>query len=187
VSRIKEAGVEVFIPKSQFPGDNISRYRGIVEAIGCVLRPYQRIEDLKTMIKNPERAIVMASDMTNGDADLLQTLKASLPALRVMNFAKMDDLDKLCSDELDNYEAEILSILLIARIITPEDLQDKSNSTYRMLSHLLEDYMPDGISVENYIQNIVTSATRLIKTVLKALPIAAYKAMRQSVEALWSV
>ncbi len=88
----------------------------------------------------------------------------------------MEDLSKLTADELDNYEAEILSILLIARAITPADIQDKGNPIYRMLSHLLE----------NYIQDIVTNAVRLIKTILKALPIAAYKAMKQSVEVLWS-
>jgi len=185
-SRIKEAGVEVFIPKSQFPGDNITRYRGIVEAIGGTLRPYQRIEDLKTMIKNPGRSIVMTSGITDSDAGLLETLKASMPALRVINFAKMDDLDKMSADELDNYEAEILSILLVARIITPEDFQDKGSSTYRLLSYLLEDYMPEGTAVENYIQDIVTSAARLIKTILKALPITAYKTMRQSIEVLWA-
>jgi len=180
-ARIKNAGVEAFVQKSQFPGDTISKYRNIIEGLGGKLKVYQDIKDLRTMIKNPEKSIVMLNEVISADSVLPQA-----PGLRFINFAKRDDLDKMTVSELDNYEAEMFSILLIARIITPEDLADKSNPVYRMLSHLLENYMPDGISVENYIQDIVTNAVRLIKTILKALPIAVYEAMRQSVAVLWS-
>lgn len=185
-SRIRESGVEVFIPKSQFPGNAIVRYREIMESIGGQLRVYQHIEDLQAMIKNPAKSIVMAVGVSGNDMELLEVLKTNASELRFMNFEKMDDLNKMAADELDNYEAEMLSILLIARIITPEDFQNKGSSTYRMLAHLLEDYIPEGVTIENYIQDIVTNAARLIKTILKALPIAVYKAMRQSVEVLWS-
>ena len=185
-ARIKESGVEVFMPKSQFPGDTISKYKGIIEATGGKLRVYQHVEDLPAMIKDPARSIVMTVDVIDEDARLLQTLGASVEGIRFMNFAKMDDLDKMEPGELDNYEAEILSILLIARIITPEDFRDKGNSTYRMLSHLLEDYLPEGVLVEDYIMDIFVNAAKLIKTILKALPATAYKAMRQAVEVLWA-
>ncbi|MDP3790575.1 MAG: HEAT repeat domain-containing protein [Candidatus Omnitrophota bacterium] len=186
VSRIKEAGVEIFIPKSQFPGNTTGRYRAIIESIGGSLRVYQYVEDLQTMIKTPAKSIIMTSGISDVDAGILRLLKDQASELRLMNFAKMDDIDKMTSDELDNYEADIFSILLLTRVITPEDFQDKGSPTYRMLSHLLEDYMPEELSVENYIEGIVTNADRLIKTILKALPITVYRAMRQSVEVLWS-
>ncbi|MCX5679000.1 MAG: hypothetical protein NTY76_07870 [Candidatus Omnitrophica bacterium] len=185
-SRIKEAGIEVFIPKSQFLGDTIAKYRGVVESIGGKLRVYQNIEALQGMVEYPAKSIIMTAGISEGDMALLQSLKASMGQLRFMNFAKMEDLSTMSVEEVDNYQADILSILLIARIITPEDFQDKGSPTYRMLAHLLEDYMPEGVAVENYIQDIVTNAARLVKTILKALPVAAYKVMRQSVEVLWA-
>ena len=185
-TRIKEAGAEVFIPKSQFRGDGISKYRGIVETIGGKLRVYQNIEDLQNMITNPEKSIIMTTDVDDKDVNFLQNLNLKMENLRFMNFARMEDFDKMGLEELDNYEAEILSILLAARIITQEDFQDKGSPAYRMLSHLLEDYMPDNVSVESYIQDMVMNAARSIKTILKALPITVYKVMRQSVEVLWA-
>jgi len=185
-TRIKESSAELFVRKSQFPGDTIIRYKGVIEAIGGRLRIYQNVEDLETMIKNPAKSIVMIVDSKDKDTEFLGALKAKAPELRLMNFAKMDGLDKMETDELDNYQAEILGILLIARSITPEDFQDKGSSTYRLLAHLLEDYIPEGLTVEDYIEGIVTNAARLIKTILRALPITAYKVMRQAVSVLWS-
>jgi hypothetical protein len=176
----------VFVPKSQFPQDTIGKYRNALESIGGKLRVYQNVDDLDGMITNPGKSIVMTVDIKDSDVKILESLKANKNALRFLNFAKMKDLDKLSPDELDNYEGEMLGILLVARIITSEDFQDKGSSAYRMLSHLLEDYMPEGISVENYIQDIVVNAARLIKTILKALPATAYKVMKQSVEVLWA-
>jgi hypothetical protein len=185
-TKIKEAGIEVFVPKSQFPGDTAGKYRRAIEAVGGKLRAYQKIEDLQNLVKNPAKSIVMTSGMTGDDLALVEALKAGNSKLRFMSFEKVEELESMGVDELDNYQADILGILLVARVITPEDCLDQGNPTYRLLLHLLEDYMPDGVSVENYVNDIVTNASRFIKTILKALPITAYKTMRQSMEVLWS-
>ena len=186
-ARIKGSGIEVFMPKSQFPRDSIIKYRSALEAIGSQLRVYQDVKDLESMIQNPAKSIVMTTGLSESDAALLESLKARSEQLRFMSFAKMEDLNTMSVDEIDNYQAEILGILLVARIITPEDLKDSGNPTYRLLSHLLEAYMPEGLLVDEYIKDIVNNVARLIRTILKALPIEAYKEMRTAVAVLWSV
>jgi len=190
-AKIKEFGVEIFAPKSQFPGNSLCQCKRILESSGGKLITYQYIEDLKERITNPGKSIIMTVDATKEELQFLLELrdlkkKEKNEYLRSMNFAKMENLDKMNPEEVGNYEAAFLSILLEARIITPEDLQDKGSPTYRMLSLLLKDYMPENVPVENYIQDIVTDEARLINTILKALPKTTYKVMRHSVEVLWS-
>jgi hypothetical protein len=185
-SRLKNAGIEVFVRKSQFPGDTIATYKEIVESMGNKLRPYQKVEDLEGMVTDPSKSIIMTTDVTEPESAVLEALKAKAPALRFMNFAQMEDLDKMEPVEFENYQADVLSILLLARVITPEDIKDNGNITYQLLLHLLEEYMPEGTTVDSYIKDIVANAARLIKTILKALPATAYKTMRQAVEVLWA-
>jgi hypothetical protein len=177
--------------KSCFPKNTYAFYRQQVEAVKGKLVIYQNAEDLDGMIDDPDKSIVMNTyredDPKREDTlNSLQSLKLKHSGLRVMNFERMEDLDKMDDSELHNYLTETLSILMLSRIITPEESQDKGSSIYRMLSHLLEDYMPDGVSVENYIESIVNSAARFIKTILRALPATTYKMMKHAVEVLWS-
>lgn len=184
-SKIKDSGVEIFLPRHQFQGDTVIRYKDIVEGIGGTLRIYQSVDDLGGMLINPDRSIVMTSGLTPSEMSYVAGLRLIHGKARFMNFEKMN-LDKMTKLQIDNYHAETLAILLVARIITASDFEDKGNPTYRMLAHLLEAHIAPA-EIDDYIQDLVNNSVNLIKKVLKALPIAVYEVMKPAVQVLWSV
>jgi len=195
--RVKESGIEVFVPASQVPGGVQPQFRRILDTVfGDRLTFYQRIEDLAGMIKNPEKSIVMTVDLTDNDIASLEKLKTDLRKLRFMNFENVD-IKKLSKEELrvelENYLAETISILLVARAITADDTRDKASPMYRMLSHLLESRMAETSQIDSYIAAItdvsvdpISKLRYLLKAILKAMPVAVYKLMKPAVEVLWS-
>ena len=192
-AKIKDLQIEVFVPKSQLPNDMTAEFRRTLESIfGDRLRPYQDVEDLATMIKDPEKTIVMTVDLTKGQIDSLEKMKADLGRTRFMNFEKMDT-DKMTRSETENYFAEVLGILLVTRAITAEESRDKTSRMYQMLAHLLENHAPDMKEIDNYIQTVadnsidpIAKLRYVLKAILKAVPIAVYKLMKPAVEVLWS-
>jgi hypothetical protein len=101
--------------------------------------------------------------------------------------------DAISDEEYTNYVAETLSILLAARVISEEDANDAGSPAYRVLAHLLELHMDDPQALDGYIKNIASGSIDpirrlqyLLKNILKAIPVTAYKLMRPAVEVLWS-
>jgi len=103
------------------------------------------------------------------------------------------NIGEMTQAEHENYIAETLSMLLVARAITPEEAQDPGAVMYQMLAHFLESHMQDTNEVGTYIRTMVdgsisvmTKLRYLLKTVLMAVPITAYRIMKPAVQILWS-
>ncbi|MBN2453481.1 MAG: hypothetical protein JXB40_04390, partial [Candidatus Omnitrophica bacterium] len=191
--KVKYNGIEIYIPSSQLPGDSMKKFKTPLERIfGDKLRTYQKIEDLQAMIKDPAKAVVMTVDLTETDINTLDKMKIDLRAARFMNF-EAADISAMSRDEHENYIAETLSMLVMARTLTEKDAKDKGSAIYQMLAHLLESHMDEAADVDAYIANIADSSMSpiakmryMIKAILKAVPVAAYKLMKPAVEVLWS-
>ncbi|UCD55246.1 MAG: HEAT repeat domain-containing protein, partial [Candidatus Omnitrophota bacterium] len=191
---VKDKEIEVFMPHAQFGKNMTMPFRTALQNIFADrLRTYQKLEDLDKMVKHPEKSIVMTVDLKNDQINTLKNTGIDLAKTRFMNFGPVN-IREMTQTEYENYIAETLTILLVARTITLEETQDKGSPMYRMLAHLLESHMVDTKEVDNYICTIVDSSINpitklryLLKTILKAVPITAYRIMKPAVEILWSV
>ncbi|MCM8761491.1 MAG: hypothetical protein NC933_05120, partial [Candidatus Omnitrophica bacterium] len=191
-NRIRSAALEVFVPASQMPKNTVAKFRHLTKNIfNARLSVYSDIEHLKNIIKNPGRSIVMTVDLTEDDISSLRGIEG-LGRIRFMNFERVDAAS-MESRELENYLAEMISVLLVARIIERKDAEDRSSPIYRMLACMLEKYLSPTNDMDSYILNIaddnVSPITRLryiITTILRALPIAVYKTIHPAVSVLWS-
>ena len=99
----------------------------------------------------------------------------------------------MTEEEHENYIAEMVSMLSLARLITKEDARNETSLPYQMLAHLLEAHLGDTADVGTYINTLVDTSidpiTRLrnmLKMILKAMPIVSYKIMKPAVQVLWS-
>lgn len=192
-ARIKELGIEVFIPDSQLSLDKAGKYRDTVERVfGDRLRVYRDIDDLQRMIKNPNKSIVMTINLRPFDVERLQNMQGFLSGTRFMNFEKMDT-ENMEEADIENYFAETIAILLAARVITAEEAKSKDNTAYRYLAHLLEDHVSNAADIDKYILNIADNSIPvlnrlqyILKMILKAMPITRYKIIREAVQVLWA-
>ncbi|MCM8760916.1 MAG: hypothetical protein NC933_02095 [Candidatus Omnitrophica bacterium] len=191
--RIKETPMEIFIPDSQIPGGETSRFRKVLESrFGSRLRTYQKIEDLKGMIKNPDKSVVMTVGLTPEQAAAIKNMQIDLAKTRFVNFSKTN-LGRMTAAEYENYMVETISILILSRAITAEEARDRGSYIYQMLAHLLESHMENSEEVDTYLKTITDNSmdplarlTYILKTILKAVPITAYKVMKPALEVLWS-
>jgi len=192
-SVIKDKEIEVFMPASEFSKNMTRPFRNTLENIfGDRLRIYLNLEDLKNMVKNPGKSIVMTVDLTGNQIDALKGAGIDLNLMRFINFGPVN-IGEMTPEEHENYIAETLSILLVARAITEENARDKGSLMYRMLAHLLESHMDDVKKIDTYITTIangsinpVSKLRYILKTILRAVPITAYKIIKPAVEVLWS-
>jgi hypothetical protein len=67
------------------------------------------------------------------------------------------------AQELENYFADIVGILAIARTITREEALQKDSAIYRLLAHLLERYLSDSIALADYIKFITDDDRPIIE------------------------
>ena len=158
----------------------------------ATLRKYDRLEDLQNMIKDPSRAIVMTTDLTQKDVKRIINLGIDLKKVRFVNFGSIN-VKGMNRIEHENYIAEVLSILLIAKVITEEDLKGEGSPLYRMLAYLLTGYM-ETAKIDDYIRTFVsisiTPASKLsymINAILKAVRIEKYRIMNPPIQVLCSV
>lgn len=192
-AKLKDSNIEIYMPASQLPDSLAGDFRRILEKVFADrLKTYQNIEDIAGVIKNPDRAIVMTVDLTDNQVQSLEKDTSKLEKVRFMNFEKMD-MEGMTQLERENYLAETISMLLIARSMTKNEAEDRSSRSYRLLAHLLEDRMQDKTELDNYIRSVsndsINPINRLryvLKTILKAIPVTAYKLMRHAVEVLWA-
>ena len=196
-ARIKEAEIEVYMPVSQLPNGAIRQFKIPLEKIfGDRLKVYQDVEGLKGMIKKPQNAVVMTVGLTEDDIGRLDKMGSELGRVRFMNFEEVD-ISAMRRDQgkvaYENYIAETLSMLIIARTITEEEAADKTSPMYRMFAHLLEEHMADDEEIDAYISKVadgsidpISKLRYLLKNILKAIKIEAYKMMKPALEILWS-
>ncbi|MBP7056270.1 MAG: tetratricopeptide repeat protein [Candidatus Omnitrophica bacterium] len=193
-AKIQGLDIEVYLPATHLIKNSTGQFRRTMEAVfGDRLTVYQDVQDLPRLIKNPGKAIVMTVDLKESDVAILEKAKQAFEGARFMNFEAMKDMEKMSDQEYHNYIAEILGMLLVARTITVEEARDKSSRSYRMLAHLLEEYLQNDAEMDNYITTLVDGSIDpiakmryIIKAILKAMPISVYKAMQPAVEILWS-
>jgi len=190
-ARIKELGIEVFIPSSEVPdsGDKKDVRQALENMFGDRVRYYNDLAHLQSInIESPEKAIVMIVGLGKSDLDMLDSMDDQI---RFMNFEKAN-IKRMSTVEHENYIAETLSILLVARAITLEEAQNEYSLHYQMLAHLLEGHITEG-ELPKYIRRIADNNISLrqrlvyvIHNALKAVPAAAYKLIKPAVQVLWS-
>ena len=194
-TRITDLDIEVFMPKSQFPNDTLRRFKeGLGRIFGDRLRVYDNLADLATMIKNPGKSVVMTVDLNSEQLTSVRDSFNNLKDARFMNFERINVEEFISQGLYDNYMMDTLSKLLVARAITKEEASDETSPYYRMLAHLLSGHLPKE-EIGGYIRQIannemdpVVKLLNLVKLILRALPIEAYKTdgMKPAVEVLWS-
>jgi hypothetical protein len=194
-ARIKAMDIEVFMPKSQFPGDSFKAFKnGLGRVFGDKLRQYDDLTNLATTINNPEKSVVMtvnlSADQVRSVADSFDNLKD----VRFVNFAPTDIKGLIGEDVYDNYILDALSILLAARVITEEEAKDPNSQGYIMLAHLLSNRI-EGNRMGEYIRQIADNSIdpivklyNLVNLILKAMPIEAHKteSMKSALQTLWA-
>ncbi|MGD2279563.1 MAG: hypothetical protein PVH45_05675, partial [Candidatus Omnitrophota bacterium] len=188
-ARAVNQDIEIFVPKSFLPENKARDYRKMVEKIyGDRIRPYQNIEDISSMITNPEKAVVMTIDLQDEEIANLDKLKIDLSGVRFVNFERIN-MQNMTHEESSNFISETISILLAVRIIKKEEADMPSSSAYRMLAHLLEPHIAQSKKLDTYIHALVDDSLSpidklryLIKMALKAVPATLYRVMRPAVQ-----
>jgi len=189
----KQRDIEVFIPAAHMPRQSFAKVRkALEERFGDRLRSYQKISDLQGMIKSPSNSIVMTLELTARQAEEISKMDPAFSEARFMNFENFDT-SALAETEFENYMAELLSVLLAARVITPEQARARTGVAYTTLAYLLEDRFDNPKSMGDYIENIADGSLPLdkrlayiIKAILRAVPITVFKELKHAVEVLWA-
>jgi len=197
-TRILETDIELFIPKSQFPGDTLKKFKeGLGRVFEDKIRPYDNLTDLVRMIKHPEKAMVMTVDLTVMQIEDFRrevTSEDGLMDVRFMNFEGRNINELIENGVYENYLKDIFSKLLVARTITKETALNRDSFHYRMLAHLLEGHLPVE-AIDAYIRQIADNTIGpfdrlygLLNSILKSIPIQAYdeRYIKPAVEILWA-
>lgn len=194
-ARIKDSDIEVFMPKSQFPNDTLRRFKdGLGRVFGDRLRVYDTLVDLATMIKTPGKSIVMNVALSEQEVTSARDSFNNLKDVRFMNFERVNVEEFISQGVYDNYIMDTLSKLLVGRAITREEANDDRSDGYQLMAHLLSGHMPKE-EIDGYIRQLannemdpIVKMLNLIKQILRAMPIVAYKdeQLKSAVQVLWA-
>lgn len=194
-ARVREHDIEVFMPRSQFPKETLQKFRdGLGRTFGDRLRVYDSLADLALMIKDPARSVVMTVDLSDEQVAYAKDILGDLKDVRFMNFEAINIKELISQGAYENYIQDTLSKLLVARVITQEEANDESSPSYRMLAHLLSGHLPRE-EIGSYIRqiadnemDIVKKMRNLIRQILKAMPVEAYKdeQLKPAIQVLWA-
>jgi len=155
---IAKEDIDVYLRESELPEDDgdARQIRSAIKAIfGDTVRTYQSVEELPRMITSPEqckRAVVMTVGLSATEIEALKRAKANLKDVRFVNFSPTD-LSNMTLEQHENYLAETIAELLIARIITQDDIEGQT-FRYQVLASLLGTRIGDSEALRDCIELI---------------------------------
>ena len=192
----------LYLPQALLPNGGLRTLKdSLPAAVQDRIHVYTDLQHLAGIIREPDRACILLAQPA--DATLQQEFQAALktnPGITRARFinAETPEQAAFTSAERNQYIRRMLAIMVLARMIDRADVE-RNSSVYTFLRYYLHAHLPEGMSAEGYIMNLITATateegflmkiSSIINAMLSYRPIEAYTMdeMEHVTDVLWAV